>query len=493
MNYRSILFILGCILTIEGIFLLLPIIVALVYGEEQIFAFLLAMIICLVFGIGMILFKPKKLVFNVKEGFSTVALGWILLSFFGSFPIYFSKDIPDFTNAFFEMVSGFSTTGASILTDVEVLSNCGMFWRCFTHWIGGMGVLVFLLAVVPLVAKGQSQGGHMHLMRAESPGPSVGKLVPKVQTTAIILYIIYFILTLLEFISLMICGMPVFEALLTAIANAGTGGLGIKNDSIAGFSPAVQWTITVFMIAFGTNFTVFFFLLTKKFKAILKMSEVKCYFIMLIAAISFITFNAYDYTLTFENNLRNASFQVASLISTTGYSTVDFNQWPSASKGVLMILMFTGACAGSTSGGIKISRFIIMARNIKNQLLSFLHPGTVSKLKIDDKTVDDNISKSVNIFFTTYAVVFAVSVFILSFDNYDFETNFSAVLASLCNIGPGFSKVGPASNYAFFSPLSKYVLMFDMIAGRLELYPILLLFYYRMWHENVVRGKRSKY
>ena len=490
MNYRSIAFILGCILIMEGIFLTLPILIALIFGESQIFSFIISLIICLALGSVLALCKPKKLIFNVKEGFTTVALGWIVLSLFGSFPFYFSKEIPDFTNAFFETVSGFSTTGASILSDVESFSNSCQFWRCFTHWIGGMGVLVFLLAIIPMVSKGQSHGGHMHLMRAESPGPSVGKLVPKVRTTALILYMIYFILTLLEFIALVICRMPPFEALLTAIANAGTGGLGIKNNSIAGYSPAIQWVVTVFMIAFGVNFNVFFFILTRKFKSILKMSEVKCYFIMLIVAVTFITWNAYDYMLSFENNVRNASFQVASMISTTGFSTVDFNQWPSASKGIMMALMFTGACAGSTSGGIKISRFIIMFKNIKAQLLYFLHPGTVYKSKMDGKTLDENVSRAVNIFFTTYGVVFAVSVFILSFDNYDFETNFSAVLASLCNIGPGFSKVGPAENFAFFSPLSKYVLMFDMIAGRLELYPLLLLFYYRMWRRNIVRNKK---
>ena len=486
MNYRSIFFILGCILTIEGVFLILPMVTALIYGEEQVFAFLVSIFICLAVGCILILLKPKKLVFNVKEGFATVALGWILLSLFGCFPFFLSGDIPDFTNAFFETVSGFSTTGASILSDVEAVSRSCLFWRSFTHWIGGMGVLVFLLAVIPLVAKGQSQGGHMHLMRAESPGPVVGKLVPKVRSTAVILYIIYLVLTLLEFILLIICRMPVYEALLTAMGNAGTGGLGIKNDSMASYSPAIQWITTLFMFTFGINFSVFFLILVGKFKDIFKIGEVRCYFIMFFTAVAIITINSYDKLLSFEQNIRQVCFQVASMISTTGFSTVDFDKWPSASKGILIILMFSGACAGSTSGGIKVSRFIIMFKSAKNQLISFLHPGTVRKIKVDNKTVDDNVLRSVNVFFIVYAITLAASVFVISFDNYDFETNFTAVLASLSNIGPGLSKVGPSQNYAFLSPLSKYVLMFDMIAGRLELYPILLLFYYKMWRERII-------
>lgn len=492
MNYRSISFILGCILTIEGIFLLLPLLVSAIYHEYQAYSFILTILICVAVGAVLIFLRPKKLVFNAKEGFATVSLGWILLSLFGSLPFVFSEDIPHFTDAFFETVSGFTTTGASILSNVETMSQGCLFWRSFTHWIGGMGVLVFLLAIIPMVSHGESHGGHMHLMRAESPGPIVGKLVPKVKYTALILYVIYLILTLLEFIILMIFRMPVFDAVLTAFATAGTGGFGIKADSIAGYSPAIQWTVTIFMAIFGINFNAFFFIITRKFKSFFKMSEVRCYLSIIVAAITIIMFNAYDKTISFFDNLRIVSFQVSSIITTTGFATTDFNLWPSASKAILIGLMFVGACAGSTGGGIKVSRFIILFKSIKNQMLLFLHPGTVRKVKVDNKIVDHDVMRSVNVFFITYTVIFASSVFLISFDNYDFETNFTAVLACICNIGPGLSKVGPTENFGLYSNFSKYVLIFDMIAGRLELYPVLLLFYHRLWKGSISHKKSEK-
>jgi trk system potassium uptake protein TrkH len=355
-----------------------------------------------------------------------------------------------------------------------------------------MGVLVFLLAVIPMASQGESQGGHMHIMRAESPGPSVSKLVPKVKYTALILYLIYLVLTVIEFIILMIFKMPVFDALLTSFGTAGTGGFGIKNDSIASYSPAIQWTVAIFMIVFGINFNAFFFIITKKFKSFFKMSEVRCYFGVIAVAITIIMLNNYDKAIGFFDNLRIVSFQVASLISSTGFSTANFNLWPATSKTVLIGLMFVGACAGSTGGGMKVSRFVILFKSIKNQLLLFLHPGTVRKVKVDNKIVDHDVIRSVNVFFMTYAVVFACSMFIISFDNHDFETNFTAVLTCLSNMGPGLSKVGPVENFEFFSPLSKYVLSFDMIAGRLELYPVLLLFYHRLWKGSISHKKLKK-
>lgn len=488
MNYRSISFILGCILTIEGVFLLMPLVVAILYGESQVYSFLLSVLICLAIGTVLIFLRPKKLVFNVREGFATVALSWILMSLFGCLPFVFSGDIPNFTNALFETVSGFTTTGASILSDVEAMSYSCRFWRSFTHWIGGMGALVFVLAVIPIVSRGESQGGHMHLMRAESPGPVVSKLVPKVKSTALILYLIYFILTLIEFIILIIFKMPVFDAITTSFGTAGTGGFGIKNTSIADYSPAIQWVVTIFMILFGVNFNAFFFLIMKKFKAFFRMAEVRCYLGIIVTAIVIIMLNTYNTALTFEENLRYVAFQVSSLITTTGYSTTDFNLWPSASKAVLIMIMFVGACAGSTGGGIKVSRFIILFKSIKNQMLMFLHPGTVRKIKIDDKVVEHSVIRSINVFFITYIMLFAASVFVISFDNHSFETNFTAVLASISNIGPGLADVGPTENFGFFSPLSKYVLMFDMLAGRLELYPIILLFYYRTWKGGIIKN-----
>lgn len=492
MNCRSISFILGCILTIEGVFLLLPLIVSLIYGESQASAFILSTLICFAVGVVLILLRPQKVVFNVKEGFATVALSWIFLSLFGCLPFVISGDIPNFTDAFFETISGFTTTGASILNNVEALSHGSLFWRSFTHWIGGMGVLVFLLAVIPLVARGESQGGHMHLMRAESPGPSVTKLVPKVRHTALILYLIYFVLTVIEIIILLICKMPLFDALTISFGTAGTGGFGIKNDGMASYSPAIQWVVTIFMAIFGVNFNAFFFIIVKKFKAFFTMSEVRCYFAIILTAIAIIMINAYDTAMSFWDNLRHVSFQVSSLITTTGYSTTDFNLWPSTSKTVLIVIMFVGACAGSTGGGIKVSRFIILFKSIKNQMLLFLHPGTVRKIKVDDKVVEHSVMRSVNVFFITYVVVFACSVFVVSFDNHDFETNFTAVLSAMSNIGPGMADVGPMENFGFFSLLSKYVLMFDMLAGRLELYPILLLFYHRMWKGSIVHKKQSE-
>lgn len=492
MHYRSISFVLGCILTVEGIFLFLPTLVSVIYKETQVFSLLLSALICLAAGTILIFLRPKKLIFNAKEGFVTVSLGWILLSLFGCLPFLFSGEIPHFANAFFETVSGFTTTGASILSDVEAMSKGCLFWRSLTHWLGGMGVLVFLLAIIPMVSRGDSNGGHMHIMRAESPGPSVGKLVPKVKYTALILYGIYFALTVIEFIVLIIFKMPVFDAVVTAIGTAGTGGFGIKADSMASYSPAIQWTVATFMIIFGINFNAFFFIIIGKFKSFFEMSEVRCYLIIVAVAVTMIMFNAYDKAISFFDNLRTVFFQVASLISSTGFATTDFNLWPSASKTVLLCLMFVGACAGSTGGGMKVSRFIILFKSIKNQLVLFLHPGTVRKVKVDNKIVNHDVMRSVNVYFLTYAVLFAGSVFLISFDNYDFETNFTAVLTSLCNMGPGLSKVGPAENFGLYSDFSKYVLIFDMIAGRLELYPVLLLFYHRLWRGSISHKKIEK-
>ena len=490
MNYRSIIFILGCILAIEGIFLSLPLVVSIIYGEQQFLAFLLTILICLAVGSVLILLRPKKIVFNVKEGFATVALAWIIMSVFGALPFIIGGDIPNFTDAFFETVSGFTTTGCSILTDVEAISRGGLMWRSLTHWLGGMGVLVFLLAIVPLVSRDNNHGDHMQRMRAESPGPSVGKLVPKVRSTALILYLIYIFLTVMEFILLLVAQMPVFDALSTAFGTAGTGGFGIKNDSFASYSPAIQWIVTIFMALFGVNFNAFYFIIIKKVKLSLTMTEVRCYFGIIFTAITIIMINTYNTAVSFFDNLLNVSFQVSALITTTGYSTTDFNLWPSVSKCVLIALMFVGACAGSTGGGIKVSRFIILFKTIKNQILLLAHPGTVRKIKVDNKVVDHAVLRSVNVYFITYVAIFALSVFLIAFDNYDFETNFTGVLACICNIGPGLSKVGPASNFSFFSPLSKYVLMFDMLAGRLELYPMLMLFYLPMWKRRVKSAKK---
>lgn len=381
-------------------------------------------------------------------------------------------EIPSFINALFEMVSGFTTTGASILSDVEVVSRCSTTWRCFSHWIGGMGVLVFIIAIVPL-----SGGSNINLMRAESPGPSVGKLVPKVRHTARILYIIYFGLTLLEFIILVMAKMPVFDAVNTSFATAGTGGFGIKNDSIGSYSVAIQWIVTIFMILFGVNFNAYYLLFFGSIKKALSMEEVRVYFGIILAAITAITINIYSMCSGVWDAITKSAFQVGSIITTTGFSTTDFNLWPQTSKTILVLLMFVGACAGSTGGGIKVSRFVILIKTIIKELNSYIHPRSVKKIKVEGKPVEHEVIRSVNVYMITFILTFVVSVFLVSLEGKDLTTNFTAVAATINNIGPGLELAGPTQNFGHFGILSKIVIVFDMLAGRLELFPMLLLFH----------------
>ncbi len=422
--------------------------------------------------------KPKSQVFYLKEGCITTSLSWILLSFFGCLPFYLSKEIPSFTDALFETISGFTTTGASILNDVEALSHCALFWRSFTHWIGGMGVLVFLLAVIPL-----SGGSHINLMRAESPGPSVGKLVPKIRYTARILYVIYFAMTVLEVILLLFGGMPVFDALTTSFGTAGTGGFGIKNDSFMSYSPYLQWVVTVFMILFGINFNAYYLMLFGKLKKALCIEEVRAYLFIILAAIGIIFFNILHIYNGIFDALTHAAFQVGSIITTTGFSSVDFNLWPKASQSILVLLMFIGACAGSTGGGIKVSRFIVLIKTIIKELNSYIHPKSIKKIKMDGKPVEHEVVRSTNVYFITFMIIFSASVFAVSFEGKDLVSNFTAVAATINNIGPGLQMVGPTQNFQHFSVFSKYVLMFDMLAGRLELFPLLILFHPGAWKD----------
>ena len=422
--------------------------------------------------------RPKSQVFYLKEGCITTSLSWILLSFFGCLPFYLSKEIPSFTDALFETISGFTTTGASILNDVEALSHCALFWRSFTHWIGGMGVLVFLLAVIPL-----SGGSHINLMRAESPGPSVGKLVPKIRYTARILYVIYFAMTVLEVILLLFGGMPVFDALTTSFGTAGTGGFGIKNDSFMSYSPYLQWVVTVFMILFGINFNAYYLMLFGKLKKALCIEEVRAYLFIILAAIGIIFFNILHIYNGIFDALTHAAFQVGSIITTTGFSSVDFNLWPKASQSILVLLMFIGACAGSTGGGIKVSRFIVLIKTIIKELNSYIHPKSIKKIKMDGKPVEHEVVRSTNVYFITFMIIFSASVFAVSFEGKDLVSNFTAVAATINNIGPGLQMVGPTQNFQHFSVFSKYVLMFDMLAGRLELFPLLILFHPGAWKD----------
>ena len=476
MNYSIIIYIIGYILEIEAAFMALPLVTSLIYRETSGYAFLITIILCLALGIPMTYKKASKKAFYTKEGFVTVALSWIVLSIMGAVPFVISGSIPHPVDALFETVSGFTTTGASILTDVEALPHCILIWRSFTHWIGGMGVLVFILSLLPLTG-----GYHMNLMKAESPGPSVSKLAPKVQSTAKILYTIYIAITLIQIVFLLIGKMPLFDTLCTAFGTAGTGGFGIKADSMSSYSTYLQVVITVFMILFGVNFNAYFFILTKKFAQAFKMEEVRYYFAIIAIAVLIITCNIYHMFGSIPEAFQQAAFQVGSIITTTGYATTDFNLWPEISRTILVLLMFIGACAGSTGGGIKVSRILILCKTVRKELHIFLHPNAVKKIKMDGKAIPHEVVRSTNIFFIVFVLIFSGSVFLIAFDDFDLITNFTAVAATINNIGPGFELVGPNGNFSMFSCFSKLVLTFDMLAGRLEIFPLLLSFVRDTW------------
>lgn len=486
MNSSMIRFILGTILKTEAVLLLLPCIIAVIYREEQGFAYGIVAVICIITGMIFTIKKPVNTVFYLKEGCVATALSWIVLSLFGCLPFLITGEIPSFTDAVFETVSGFTTTGASVLSDVEALSYTSLFWRSFTHWIGGMGVLVFILAVIPM-----SGGSHINLMRAESPGPSVGKLVPKIKSTARILYLIYLGMTLLEILLLLAGGMPVFDSLTLSFGTAGTGGFGIKNSSIGDYTTYEQWVITIFMILFGVNFNAFYLIVFGKIKKALRMEEVKYYFLIILAAISIIFFNLLNSAMGVWEALRHASFQVASIITTTGYSTVDFDTWSQTCKAVLVLLMFIGACAGSTGGGIKVSRIVILIKTVIKELNSYIHPKSIKKIYFEYKPVEHEVVRSINVYLITFVTLFAASVFLISFNGQDLVTIFTAVAATINNIGPGLNNVGPTCNFGIFSCFSKWVLIFDMLAGRLELFPLLILFHPHIWRDFLVQKHRT--
>ena len=416
--------------------------------------------------------------FFAKEGFVSVSLSWIVLSIIGALPFVLSGVIPNPVDAMFEIVSGFTTTGASILPEVESLPKCMLFWRSFSHWIGGMGVLVFILAILPL--GGSSE---VYLMSAESPGPKFGKLLPKLQKSAMTLYGIYLTMTVIEMLLLLAGGMSLFDSICTAFGTAGTGGFGIKGDSLASYTALQQWIVTIFMILFGVNFNAYYLILFRKFKKALQMEEVRAYFAIIFVATAIITGSLVGGNMQFFDALRHAAFQVGSIITTTGYSTVDFNAWCQTSKTVLVLLMFVGACAGSTGGGIKVSRFIVMVKTMIKELNSYIHPKSVKKIKMDDKPIEHEVVRSINVYFITFMIIFVASVIAISFEGHDLVTNFTAIAATINNIGPGLSMVGPDCNFGFFSDFSKLVIIFDMLAGRLELFPLLILFHPAIWKE----------
>ena len=476
MNRSMIPYILGWVLLCEGALMLLPAAVAVYYGEQAVWAFVITIVFCALTGGLLIRRKPQDRVFYLRDGFVVTALCWILISLVGAVPFLLSGSVSHPVDALFETVSGFTTTGASILPEVESLPRGVLFWRSLTHWIGGMGVLVFLLTLLPLTG-----GSHVNLMKAESPGPQVEKLVPSVQSTAKILYCIYIALTLIQIVLLLAGGMPLFDSLTISFGTAGTGGFGIKNDSMAFYSPYLQNVCTVFMILFGVNFNFYFLLLFRRGKRAFEMEEVRWYFAIILISIVIITCNIRGMYDTLRHALRDAAFQVGSIITTTGYSTTDFDLWPGASKTILVTLMLIGACAGSTGGGFKVSRLVVLCKTIRKEMRQVLHPKSVGVTLMDGKPVPHEVLRSINVFMVAYFLIFAASTFLISFDEFDLVTNFTAVAATLNNIGPGLAAVGPARSFALFSPGAKLVLIFDMLAGRLELLPMLILFGKETW------------
>ena len=477
MNYSMIFFIIGWVFIIEAALMAPSALVALLYSERSIWAFAAAIGLCLLLGVPLVRKQPANKVFYAKEGCVTVALSWIVMSLMGALPFVFSGVIPSIVDAMFETVSGFTTTGASILKDVEVLPRCMLFWRSFTHWIGGMGVLVFLLCLLPMSGGGYS----MNLMKAESPGPSVSKLVPKVRSTAKLLYGLYVALSLLELALLLLGSMPLFDALCTTFGTAGTGGFGIKNSSIGEYSAYIQSIVTIFMILFGINFNVYFLLYMRKPKEALRCEEAGWYLAIIAVSTLIITVFIRKSFPDLVTAFRHAAFQVGSIITTTGFSTVDFNVWPAVPRAILVLLMFIGACAGSTGGGIKVSRIVLLFRTMTREIGQIIHPHMVKKLKFEGRVVGQEVLRSVNAFMVAYVLIFAVSTLFVCLDGFDLVTSFTAVASTLNNIGPGLEMVGPIGNFSCFSDLSKIVLIFDMLAGRLEIFPLLVLFFRDTW------------
>ena len=477
MNYATIFNNIGKILAVEAILLVFPAIGAVLYGENTLISFALTIAALSVTALFCMKKKPKKPTIYAKEGYVIVALSWILMSLFGAMPFYFSGNIPNFIDAFFETVSGFTTTGATIIRNVEALPKSLLFWRSFTHWIGGMGILVFVIAIMP-----KTENSSMHVMRAEVPGPTVGKLVSKLRASARILYGIYCILTALQIVMLIAGGMPVFDSIVNSFATAGTGGFAILGNSIEGYSSVYsEMVIAVFMLLFGVNFNLYYMILIKQGKQALKSEELRNYVGIVAASVIIIAISLISTKHEVADAFRYSFFQVASIITTTGFSTTNFDTWPMIAKFVLVFLMVIGACAGSTGGGIKVSRLIILIKSGMRDIKKAINPRSIETVKVDRRTVDEPVVKSVSVFFATYILIAAISMFFVAIDGRDFATTSTAVIACISNIGPGLGAVGPYGNFADFSVLSKIVLSFDMLAGRLELIPMLMLFSPYAW------------
>lgn len=481
MNYRMIGNFISKILAVEAVFMLPALLISVCEGEHRtVYGFVVSIGIILLTALVLHLICHKaKRGFQAREGLVCVGTSWIVMSLLGCLPFWISGEIPHFIDALFETVSGFTTTGASILPEVESMSMGNLYWRSFTHWLGGMGVLVFVLAIGMGTKK--SDGYTMHLLRAESPGPKVSKLVPKMKDTTKILYSIYIALTVLNFIFLLLGRMPVFDAVCTALGTAGTGGFGIKNDSMAGYSPYIQNVCTVFMLLFGVNFSCYYLLLIKQVKNVLKDEELRFYVGIVVGSIAVITWNLRGFYGTFGETVRHAAFQVATVITTTGFATTDFDLWPSLSKAILLCLMLIGACAGSTGGGFKCGRALLVLKSLRRNVREILHPQKVQVVRVNRQMIAESVLDNTNAYLAAYAIIIVFSFVVVSIDGFSLMTNLSAVLACFNNIGPGFEMVGPTSNFGGFGILSKIILIIDMLAGRLEIFPILILFSRSTW------------
>ncbi len=481
MNYKMMGRFNALILALEAVFMLPPLLISLFLGESASFqSFLVSIGITLALSGLLALFSRKaKRDFFAREGMICVGSSWLLMSALGALPLFLSGFVPNYIDALFEMVSGFTTTGSSVITDLDVIPRGMIYWRSFSNWLGGMGVLVFLLALLPV--SGRNQGFTMHLLRAESPGPDVGKLVPKMRHTAAVLYLCYIFLSLLDLVFLLAGGLPIFDAVCTMFSTAGTGGFGIYNDSFASFSPYIQYVTAAFMLLFGINFSCFYLLLLRQFRSVFKDEELRLYVGITIASVALIAWNIYQIYGNLSDTLRHSFFQVSSLITSTGFVSTNFDLWPTFSKAILFLLMFFGACAGSTGGGLKLARLLLLCKSMRRNISQILHPNKVKVIRVNDKPIDEKIIANTSAYFFVYMLLILLSFLIISLDGFSIPTSFSAAVSAFNNMGPGFEAVGPACTYAALSPLSKITLIFDMLAGRLEIFPILILFNPRAW------------
>ncbi len=480
MNYRMIINIIAKIAVVEAVFMLPALFISIFGGESaSALAFALTMAVMLAVALPIMLKKPLRRDFHAREGLVTVGLAWIVVSMLGALPFCISGAIPNYIDCVFETISGFTTTGATILSDIEILPMGMLYWRSFTHWLGGMGVLVFMMALSPLTEKDGGEG--IHLLRAESPGIKITKLVPRMKRSAGILYSIYIGLTLLQIVFMLLGKVPLFDAVTIAFGTAGTGGFAIKNDSIASYNAYTQWVVTVFMLLFSVNFNIYFLMLLRQFGKVIRDEELRWFFIIVLLSVAVIMIDTIGYFESFGDSLRHVAFQVSSIISTTGFCTVDFDRWPQISRTMIVLLMFIGACAGSTGGGSKVVRIVVLVRTAKRAVYRAFHPRAVKMVYLNGDIIEDDTVNSVSNYYLIYFLVLAVSTLLITVDGFSMETNFTAAVSCLNNVGPGMDGVGAVMNYGGYSWFSKIVLSLTMLIGRLEIYPMLVLMFPQVW------------